>query len=268
MYYHLKIIFRNLQRQGLYSRINIAGLSVSLATVILITLWVNDELSFDKFHKHGKDIYLTLSSFYSGVYWTASAPPLATAGIAEIPEVENACRAYDDSDVKYLKFNDNTLTDIRGSLVDLSFFSMFDIKVKQGNVSALFRDDYSVILSESATTALFGKDDPMDKTIVDNAGRRFTVTGIIADLPQNSSIRCNVLFPFSLYEATKITQSASLWKSIRDKCYFQLRPGADYQTVTEKLNGVHKKNDDWAITYTLFPFEKQNLYNFDGTAKL
>ena len=204
MYYHLKIIFRNLQRQGLYSRINIAGLSVSLATVILITLWVNDELSFDKFHKHGKDIYLTLSSFYSGVYWTASAPPLATAGIAEIPEVENACRVYDDSDVKYLKFNDNTLTDIRGSLVDLSFFSMFDIKVKQGNVSALFTDDYSVILSESASTALFGKDDPMDKTIVDNAGRRFTVTGIIADLPQNSSIRCNVIFPFSLYEATKI----------------------------------------------------------------
>ena len=65
MYYHLKIIIRNLRRNGLYSWINIAGLAVCLATVILVTLWVNDELRLDKFHKRAKDIYLTLSSFYS-----------------------------------------------------------------------------------------------------------------------------------------------------------------------------------------------------------
>ena len=125
MFYHLKIIIRNLQQQGLYAWINMSGLSVSLTAVILIMLWVNDEVSFDRFHKHGKDIYLTLSSFYSGVYWTASSPAIAPAGIAEIPEVENACRVYDDADVKFLKYNDNILTDIRGSLVDFKKTEQF-----------------------------------------------------------------------------------------------------------------------------------------------
>ena len=63
MYYHLKIIIRNLRRNGLYSWINIAGLAVCLATVILVTLWVNDELRFDKFHKLGKDIHHCTDAF-------------------------------------------------------------------------------------------------------------------------------------------------------------------------------------------------------------
>ena len=64
MYYHLKIIIRNLRRNGLYSWINISGLAVCLATVILVTLWVNDELRFDKFHKRGKDIHHCSDAFY------------------------------------------------------------------------------------------------------------------------------------------------------------------------------------------------------------
>ena len=183
MFYHLKIMMRNLRHQRLYAWINIAGLSVSLAAVIFITLWVYDELSFDKFHNRGKDIYLALSSYYSGVYWTTSAPPLGPAGIAEMPEVENACRIFDDTDVSFLKHNDNILTDIRGSVVDLPFFSIFDIKVKQGDVRALLPDDNSVVLSENAAQILFEKEEPMGKIITDNAGRQFHVTGIIADLP-------------------------------------------------------------------------------------
>jgi len=270
MFYNLKITLRNLSKNRLYSIINITGLAVSLAAVIFITMWVYDELSFDKFHKRGKDIYLTVSSYYSGVYWDVSAPPLGPAGIAEIPEVENACRIF-DTDVKFLKYKQNILTDIRGSIVDLPFFSVFNIKVKQGDVRALLPDNNSVVLSENAAQMLFEKEEPLGKIITDNTGRQFHVTGIIADLPQNSSIRSNVIFPFSLYESTNLTPNAlnmgSLWRSLRCQTYFLLRHGADVTTVAQKLNVVHQKHDSWAITYSLFPFEKQNLYQFDGTAK-
>jgi hypothetical protein len=263
MYYHLKIIIRNLRHNGLYSWINIVGLAVSLTTAILVMLWVKDELRFDKFHKRGKDIYLTLSSFYSGVYWTSSAPPLAPAGIAEIPEVENACRVY-DANVTFLKHDENVLTDLRGSIVDLSFFSIFDIKVKHGDAKALLPDDRSVVLSESGARALFGKENPMGKTISDNSGRQFQVTAIIADMPKNSSIRSNVFFSFSLYD---LNTNTSLWQSIRGPSYFLLRPDADATIIAQKLNELHQRNSDWGITYSLFPFEKQNLYHLDGSTK-
>jgi ABC-type antimicrobial peptide transport system permease subunit len=169
-----------------------------------------------------------------------------------------------------LQFDENILADVRVAIVDMSFFAMFDVAVKQGDTRALLPDDNSVVLSESATKVLFGNEEPLGQIIADNSGRQFHVTGIIADLPHNSSIRCNVVFPFAAYESTILTTNlnmGSLWRTLRGQTYFLLQPGADVSTVAQKLNDLHQRNDSWEITYSLFPFEKQNLYQFDGTAK-
>ena len=263
MFYHLKIIIRNLFHNGLYSIINIAGLAVSLTAVILILLWIQNELSFDKFHERSKDIHLALTSYYSGTYWTSSSPAMAPAANTEIPEIENACRISENTNVRFLKYNENMLTDVYSSMVDSSFFSIFDFKIKEGNVNALLPDEQSVILSESAAKVLFGSEEPVGKIILDNAERPFHVTGIIADMPQKSSLRYNVIFAYTL-PAQQNQNMGSLWRSLACETYFLLKPGVKAETVTQKLNAVHQKNDSWELAYSLFPLEKQNLYHLDG----
>ena len=261
MFYHLKIIIRNLLNNGFYSVINIAGLAVSLTAVILILFWIQNELSFDKFHERSKDIQLVLSSYYSGTYWTYSSPAIAPAAINEIPEIENACRISEWTNVQFLKYNENVLTEINSSMVDTSFFTIFNFTVKEGNVKSLWPDELSVVLSESAAKALFGNQEPIGKIIFDNAEHPFHVTGIIADMPQKSSLRYNVIFAYTLPQSQNM---GSLWKTLACETYILLRPGADAETVAQKLNGIHQKNDDWEISYSLFPLEKQNLFHLDG----
>ena len=93
MYYHLKIILRNLRRNGLYSAINISGLAVGLAVCILISLWVKDELSYDRFYKHGNRIYKVLSlNKANSDYWEHTPAPLAPFMKPNITQIEEYCR--------------------------------------------------------------------------------------------------------------------------------------------------------------------------------
>ena len=268
MFYNLKIAIRNLRRNGLYSVINVAGLAVSLTAVILIMLWVNDEMSFNKFHKRSKDIYLTISSFDRGdkqIYWNVTSSPLVHAGIAEIPEVENACRIYQYWEKEFLRYNENTLSNVSSSMVDSSFFSIFSFEIKEGDIKTLLRDKHSVVLSESAAKTLFRDENPIGKTIVDNSNLEYHVTGIFADMPQNSSNRYNAIFAFSLYESMN-PDINERWGQLNYQTYFLLKPGADAKATAQKLTGIHRRNSKWELTYSLLPLEKQNLYNWDGTA--
>jgi putative ABC transport system permease protein len=95
MFYHLKIILRNLRRGGIYSAVNTVGLAVGITACVLIMLWVQDELSFDKFHTRSKDIYQTNVRFKgtdNDTYWNIACAPLSFTAKEEIPEIENVCR--------------------------------------------------------------------------------------------------------------------------------------------------------------------------------
>jgi ABC-type antimicrobial peptide transport system permease subunit len=263
-----RIAIRNLRRNGLYSWINIAGLAVCLAAVLLILLWVNDEMSFDKFHKRSRDIYLSVASFNMGdkqEYWKSSSPPIAGMAKNEIPEVENACRILEYWDTETIKHGDNTLSDVRCALVDPSFFSIFSFHLREGNIHAVLPDRNSVVLSESAAGVLFGNEEAVGKTVVDHLRREFHVTGVLADMPENSSNRYNVIFSFAFYEALT-PQLNEWWGNLNYKTYFLLQPGADANNAAQKITGIHSRHSQWALTYLLHPLEKENLYNLDGTA--
>jgi len=260
--------YYNLRRNGVYSFINVTGLAVSFMAVILIVLWVNDELSYDKFHKRSKDLYLTVVSFTSNdndIYWKVTPAPLVHAGKAEIPEVENACRIFQWWQSDFLKHGDNVLTDIQPLMADSSFFSMFDFEVKEGEENSLLLDDYSVVLSESAVKILFGDENPIGEIITDQSGSEFHVTGIIADVPQNSSYQFNVLFKFSLLELS-YSQIKESWDMLNFETYFLLNPEADVNVVAQKVTDLYNRNAQGERTCLLMPLEHQNLYNADGTA--
>ena len=279
MFYNLKMSIQNLFRNGIYSVINIVGLSVSLTTVILIMLWVNDEYSYDKFHKRSKDIYLATLTFKIGDaenLFSVAPMPLAPAAKAQIPEIENACRLYDYWSVDFLKYNDNILKEVNGTMADTSFFSIFDFKIINGDVHNLFNDNYSIVLSEKTAKTLFGEEDPIGKTIEDNDGDKYCVTGIMADMPANSSLNYDVIFAFSLFESL-YPQKQENWGQWNYRTYFMLHNHSNVEEVEQKLTEMQRKVyeeiiagsgeelGEWEVKYSLLPLEKHNLYNANGT---
>ena len=152
MFYHLKIIWRNLRSNGIYSVINVAGLATGLTACILIMFWMQGELSFNKFHKRSKDIFQTnvYNKALSGS-WDVVTAPLAFAAKAEIPEIENACRYYAYWGPRLLKTEEGegqqVVLDFSYGMVDSTFFSIFDFPVLEGDARRMLVDPQSIVLS-------------------------------------------------------------------------------------------------------------------------
>ncbi len=268
LFYHLKIALRNLRANGIYSAINVGGLAVSLAVCILIMFWIRDERSFDKFHKRYKDIYMTVASFETGgspQYWGIASAALAPAAKTEIPEIENACRIFTYmTSTSFLKSDDKIFNDIGCCAVDSSFFSVFDFQILKGDRRNMLPYANSVVLSEHAANVLFGDKDPIGQTVTDSNRKTWYVSGVMADMPQNSSIRYDVLFNFRMEEVNypKLNEE---WGRVNYKTYFLLRPGTDAQDVGRRLTSLHAANNNsWKLTYSLHPLEKENLYDLEG----
>ncbi len=266
MFYQLKIALRNLRNNGIYSAINVGGLAVSLAVCILIMLWINNERSFDKFHKRYKDIYMTVASFESNgasQQWGVASPALSLAAKAEIPEIENACRLT-QMGTGFLKYGDNILNNVGYSAVDSTFFSIFDFQILKGDRRNMLPYENSVVLSKSAAVTLFGDRDPIGQTVTDAGRKAYYASGVIADMPQNSSNRYDVLFNFRTEEA-KYPKLNEEWYRVNFKTYFLLRPDTDAQDIGRRLTSMHAANNkSLKLTYSLHSLEKENLYDLAG----
>ena len=270
MFYHLKIILRNLRLNGIYSVINIAGLAVGMTACILIMFWVQDELSFDKFHARGKDIFQTNTCFSNNTYWPIACAPLAFAAKEEIPEIENVCRYYAYLGADMLKYEgknkENIVTGFSYGMVDSTFFSLFDFPVLEGDTRRMLVDYRSIVLSASIAGQLFSDESPIGKILYDNNRQSYHVTGVMADMPQNSSIRFDILVPFSLYEQTRPEELVS-WDRFDFKTWFLLKPGTDVATVEKKLTELQSRNvQELKVSYELQSIETVNFYNADGSA--
>jgi ABC-type antimicrobial peptide transport system permease subunit len=276
MFYHLKIMLRNLNRGGIYSVINIGGLAVSLVTVIFFTLWVLDEVSYDRFHKRSKDIYRANHYFKeTNNYWSVSGAPLAFTAKEEIPEIENACRYYANWGMFYgfdmLKYTaedeEQVVTDFTCGMVDTTFFSIFDFPVLEGDIRRMLVEPQSIVLTESIAGKLFGNETAIGKTVYDRNRQLYHVTGVLADIPHNSSISFDVLLPMSLYEQTN-PGGLTAWGMFDFRTWFLLYPHADAASVEMKLTELHHRNNsrNTESSYHLQSLESVNLYNADGSA--
>jgi len=275
MFYHLKIILRNLRSNGLYSIINIAGLAVSLTACILILLWVQDEWSFDKFHKRSRDIFKTIYHIKGfDEYWPSACAPLAFTAKEEIPEIENACRFYPRWDAQKFKYvrgtEENIVKEFTCSLVDTTFFSMFNFKILEGDRWRMLVEPQSIVLTASIAKQLFGDETPIGKTISDDKQRDYYVTGVIADMPENSSIRFDILLPVSLYKDPRPGDPTASWRSFGFQTWFRLRPHADVAAVEKKLDEIQLRNNPndprgGQDKYQLKCIESLNFHNDDGS---
>src|SRR5580698_7589683 len=151
---YFKTAWRNLLNNKFYSAINIIGLTVGLTVGLLILLWVNDELSFDKFNTKAGQLYQMDAQIGTGSskqLWAGVQGPVATYALKEVPGVQSAVRLVYNYDYSVFRYKDKLLgTGDNGNwYVDPSFFKIFDFKMLEGNVNAPFPTNKSVIITQS-----------------------------------------------------------------------------------------------------------------------
>ena len=267
---YLKIAWRNLVKSKGYSAINIGGLAVGMAVAMMIGLWVYDELTFDKYHKNYDRIAQVMQhANFNGKIETQVANP-ALMG----PELRNKY----GSDFKYvvqsswtgghlLTVGNKHITKV-GTFFEPDAPEMFTLKMLKGTRAGL-KDPYSIMLSLSAAESIFGKDDPINKTIKLDRSFDVKVTGVYEDLPDNTSFReIKIMMPWDLWVIQNpwSKQMDEPWGSNYSQTFAQIADNADMEKVSAKikntkLNNVSKEEAKYEWVVFLHPMRKWNLYN-------
>lgn len=239
---YLKVAFRYLANHKGYTFINTLGLSVGVACCILIMLFVKSEWSFDRFHSKSGRIYRAwLEEHYKGQVFTNTTTPLPLVPVlqANLPEVQSACRVAAFNTL--VKYNNNTFND-PVNMVDSSFFNLFDFPLKEGDLRNPFPSKNSLIITEKSARKYFGNNSPVGKNLdlqLGNDTVPFTISGVVQNIPLESSIQFDMLVPFSnarhIWSERRLTQA---WSNVSVESYFLLKKGVEAANVNAKIPSI------------------------------
>jgi len=203
---YIKIAFRNLLKNKVFSVINIAGLAIGMAVCMLILLYVSHELSYDKFHQNGKNIFHTLVKMKFGsneVQFNLVSKNFANAIKQANPEVKDFVRIGSPfQDDVVIKSDDNhKFFERKFSFAEPSLFNLFSIDFIQGNPSTALSEPNTVLINDEMARKYFGKANPIGKILVYNKKDVLRITGVFKKLPTNSSLDFDFLGSLSTFDA-------------------------------------------------------------------
>jgi len=259
---NLKITIRNLHRNGIYSVINIAGLAVSLMSVIIIALWVEKELNFNKWYSLSDRLYLTGISDSDETILNGSEPLFKTLQ-TELPEVKSVSHFLNDKDIVLYTWEDdmNGYHEL-GAYVDSTIFRMLDMKFVKGSAQSSFHGAFPIVVSERLARKLFGEEDPIGKTLrVNNYREPHVVSGVFREQPKNSSFQFQWLMPFAGYAKRNADggwNPENDWYTIYFKCCVELHPKVNLLSLNDKLTKIGNEQMDSDIF--LYPISQLYLY--------
>ena len=267
---YLKLTFRNLWRHKGFSFINIMGLAVGMAACFLIFLFVNFELSYDKFHSKAPNIYRLVTdvktpseTIHAGITSWPFAPNIK----ADFPQVEAFTRISNASIL--IRKEDKKFQEDKTLFADSSFFTVFDFKLLRGSAANALKEPYNVVLSKSAAKKYFGDADPVGQSVV-ITGDEFAakVTGLMDDMPENSQIKADVLISMSTLNQKMNPGMDEQWGNFGAKTYLLLKPGVDPKDLEQKFpdfierrNGAERKESQMYFTLFLEPFRDVYLHS-------
>lgn len=271
---YLKTAWRNLLKNKFYSFINIVGLTVGLAIGILILLWVQNELSFDSFHKKTPNIYRMAIFGGTGAsrqIWSQDVAPMGPLAKQQLTGVKDQVRITGNEFFSMFRYQDKVFGNENVVFADPSFFSIFDFPLAEGNTAKPFANDNSVVITKKSAKKYFGDENPIGKVIVADDKANFTVSGVINDFPDNSSFNMDMIMPMSYHINKKLADNKvdvnSNFSNFGYETYLLLNPGIDPQSLKTKLFNIHisHKKDDTDVEYLLLPLTKMHLYHLDGS---
>lgn len=231
----LKIAIRNILKERTYSFINILGLTIGLTSTVFIMLYVADELSYDKYHKNGDNIYRVVSNIQepdNAFTWSVAQVPLAPELRNKYPEVENYARVSGQGRLK-LKYEEKEFYEEDIYMADSTFFNVFTYNFIEGNMATALDDPSKIVLTESLAKKYFGSESAIDKQFTDDQDRNFTVTGVIKDVPSNSHLIFDAVIGWEISE-----RRAGSWGNFGVFTYIQLPQGYNLDDLNPKFDSV------------------------------
>ncbi len=234
---YLKIAWRNIKRNKVYSFINIIGLSLGMAASVLIFLFVLDELSYDRFIPNSDRIYrVNVSGKLNGNEFTStnSATPVGPAMKAEIAQVEDYVRMGVMRTYPLIE-GEKAFTEPIVMIADSNFLDFFSFKLLSGKPETALRGPDKIILTETVAQKYFGDEDPIGKTIFGGSDKKpLEVTGVMADLPSNTHLDFDAVISGENWWYFEQEN----WTSNNILTYYRISEGADPATVQNALNGL------------------------------
>jgi putative ABC transport system permease protein len=239
---YLKIAWRNMLNNKVYGALNIVGLAAGMAVALLIGLWVVNEYSYDRFLPNYKQLYQV------DVNFTIKNTGVITQNAVSIPVADVLRKNYPE--IKAVAVSDwmgshdllagTKKLYVNGASIGSDFLKMFRYPLIKGNENTVLNDPFSIVLTESTAKALFGDADPIDKIVrIDNL-HDVKVTGIMKDVPANSSLQFNYLLPFSYSLSTVdwIRNASTQWENQSLQMFVELQPNADYAKLAPKIKNI------------------------------
>ncbi|MPQ47817.1 FtsX-like permease family protein [Marinifilum sp. N1E240] len=227
-----KVAFRNMKKYKGYSFINVVGLAIGLTCVFLIFLFVNDELSYDKFYPKSKDIYRVAvkskmgERTYDG---NTICAPFSPAAQADFPEVKYAVRTHFWSNVLF-SYEKKQFVEDKLLRTDSTFFEVFERPFIYGDPKTALSGSGNIVLTKTTSSKYFGDINPVGKVIRLGEKTLFTVTGVVVDVPKNSHFHYNMVCNLDLS-----TEDEENWFSDYMQAYLLLESGSDFKVLQEKL---------------------------------
>src|SRR6266542_6717721 len=239
---YFKTAWRNLWKNKVYSAINIVGLAIGMAACIMIMLFVFYEKSFDNFHSKNIDRLNEVQKFEGMVASqkvALSMFPMGPTLKKEFPEIKNFTRIHWTN--KYqMTYGDKRIYFSESFFVDSTFLQLFDFKLVKGDRETVLQKPNSAVLTEASAEKLFGKENPIGKTITHYGGdtTSFVVTGILENVPENSQLQFDALYSFSsIYQPWMFTNWGGNWLDT----YFELASNRNVAALEKKFPAYLKK---------------------------
>jgi putative ABC transport system permease protein len=241
---YFKSAWRYLLHNKGYSALNILGLATGMAVALVIGLWVYYQYSFDRFLPGHNQVYTVRLRFsQNGEIGVGNATPLPLADAIkkDIPEVRYVTQT-DWMGPHSLTSEDKKLYQ-EGALAGSDFLKVFQYPLLEGNPNNVLQDPYSIVLTQSIAEALFGKEDPLNKTVRIDNSYNLKVTGILKDLPANSTFQFHFLVPFSfsIQNFDPVRRDLNNWRDNSYQTFVALQPHTSFERIGPKLNGLLKK---------------------------
>jgi putative ABC transport system permease protein len=277
---YFTIAWRNLLKNKIYSVLNIAGLAIGLASFLLITVYMLDEISYDRYNEKADRIYRINSDIKLGggeLHLPVTSDMMGQLLIKDYPSIEQYTRIYASSGSKLIKKNNVFINEDNVAHVDSTFFDVFTLPSISGNTRTALFEPNTVVVTESTAMKYFGKTDVLGKTIEVQGDKNpyYKITAVIRDIPSNSHFHFDFMFSMknAHYDWGQLT-------SHNFHTYLLLKKGTDYKALEKnfdqyidkyvlpsvrqfiKVNSMEEfKKAGNLLEYSLTPLTKIHLYS-------
>jgi len=265
---YLKVAWRNIKRQKGYSFLNIAGLTIGMACSFLILLWVQHEMSFDRFHRNANYIYRVImeEAQPDGADAHPWLPfPLGKTMVERYPEIVSATRtASDDFMVRY---KEKIHSELGFLFVDPSFFSIFSFPFVQGTSAQALNDPAAIVITDRMAEKYFGKENPLGKTLSLSNRADFSISGVV-HIPVASDFQYDFFLSFQSYSRFNADLAAleANWRGNNYPTYIQLAKNCSPARLEKKIVDLMKEfTPDRKSKLKLQRLDRIHLFRPDGT---